>query len=198
MSLRTLRSLPVLLLVPAMAMASDHHITFEVGTSYYLPAQQPMNKGLGNFFAIDVPVSIFEAGYYFESLQLKMKSDDNNDGNSTRSDARVNMHEVRVAVPLVDNLIRIGLGIGAADVRGDNTANAVTYDDIGPVMEVFAGIQPLRGGDKVKAAINVLVGYRFIFTDDIDPDGAAGPDYASDAIDNLNGFRLGLSATFSF
>jgi hypothetical protein len=197
MSLRTLCALPALLLVPAMAMAADHNITFEVGTSYYLPAQKPLNKGFGNFFAIDVPVSIFEAGYYFESLQLKAKSDDNNDGNATKADARVNMHEVRVAVPLADSLIRIGIGLGAADIKGRNTANATTFDDMGPVVEIFAGVQPLRGGDKVKAAINVLVGYRLILTDDIDPDGA-GTDYATDAIENVNGFRFGLSATLAF
>jgi hypothetical protein len=197
MSLRVLCALPALMLVPAMAMAADHNITFEVGTSYYLPAQRPLNKGFGNFFAIDVPVSIFEAGYYFESLQLKIKADEDTTTPETRADASVNMHEVRVAVPLADNIIRIGLGIGAADVKGDNTANATTFEDMGPVMEVFASVQPLRGGDKVKAAINVLVGYRFIFTDEIDPDGGA-LDYATDAIDNINGFRFGLSATLSF
>lgn len=197
MTLRTLSILPALMLVPAMAMAADHNLTFEVGTSYYLPAQKPLNKGYGNFFGVDVPVGVFEAGYYFESLQLKMKSDDDTTTPATRADATVNMHEVRVAAPLADNLIRVGLGLGAAKIKGRNTANANTFEDMGPVVEIFAGVQPLRGGDKVKAALNILIGYRIILTDEMDPDGV-GTDYAQDAVTNLNGFRFGMSATIAF
>lgn len=196
----------LLLLAPIGAFAADEAnsgvgLGFEIGTSYFLPSQTPANKGLGNFFAVDLNVGSVTVGYYFESLKLKFKADDNVDGQAGRIDADVNINEVRLIKPIIKE-VAIGLGVGMADVKavsaiedGADDAATPSFDSLAPTAEIFARITPLSGGDKVKAAVNVTLGYRFIAIDSTVPAGTA--DF-TDTIDNLNGFRIGLSVGIAF
>jgi len=191
----------LLLLAPIGAFAADDAgvgLGFEVGTSYYIPAQKPNNKGMGNFFAVNLNLSSIEVGYYFEALNLKMKADDdNNVGTADRIDADININAIRVIKPIIKE-VGIGLAVGYADITGRvQGAPAVTFSQLAPVADIFARITPISGGDKVKASVNVLLGYRFIVIDTMDPDNAAGGSF-QDPVDNFNGFRIGLSAGIAF
>jgi hypothetical protein len=89
--------------------------------------------------------------------------------------------------------------VKAVQTLDDNAADGdVAIDTLAPVADIFARITPLSGGDKVKAAVNVTLGYRFLLIDSTVPSDIAGGNDFTDAIDNLNGFRIGLSVGISF
>ena len=199
----------LILLAPMGAFAADDAgvgLGFEVGTSYFLPSQKPGNKGMGNFFGIDLNLGSVIVGYYFESLNIKLKADDSNDAKASQIDCAANLNELRFIKPIIKE-VAIGLGVGMADVKAKATvdnggapaAGAAAFDTLAPVADIFARITPISGGDKVKAAVNVILGYRFIAINSTQPTGTATvkADFA-DAIDNLNGFRVGLSVGIAF
>jgi hypothetical protein len=195
---------PALLLLAPVGFAADEGVGlgFEVGTSYFLPAQKPGNKGMGNFFGVDLNLGSVTVGYYFESLNIKLKSEDT--GNVTQAsqiDVTANINEVRLVKPIIKE-VAVGLGIGMATVKGrlsvDNGAAAAvnSFDTIAPVADVFARVTPISGGEKVKASVNVTLGYRFIAISSTQALGAT--DDFVDSIDNLNGFRVALSVILAF
>lgn len=196
----------LLLLAPIGAYAADEQhsdvgLGFEVGTSYFLPSQKPLNKGLGNFFAVDLNLGSVTVGYYFENLNIKMKDNSDNGATGSVIDVDASINEIRFIKPIIKE-VAVGLGVGMADVKGvvtvDNGASDSTnsFSTLAPVADIFARVTPLSGGDKVKAAVNVTLGYRFIAIDAVVPAGAA-TDF-TDSVDNMNGFRLALSVGLSF
>lgn len=54
----------------------------------------------------------------------------------------------------------------------------------------------MSGGDSVKAALNVVAGYRFMRFSGVHLD-AGGADF-TETTNNLDGMRLGLSVEFGF
>jgi hypothetical protein len=194
----------LLLLAPVGAFAADDAgmgLGLEVGTSYFLPAQTPGNKGMGNFFGVDLNLGSISVGYYFESLGIKLKAND--DGNATASqiDVKASINELRLTKPIIKE-VAIGLGVGMADVKARTTVtnggatNNASFDTLAPMADIFAKVTPISGGEKVKAAVNVTLGYRFIAINSTVP-AAGGGDFL-DPIDNLNGFRVALSVGLSF
>ena len=196
----------LILLAPMGAFAADDAgvgLGFEVGTSYFLPSQAPGNKGMGNFFGIDLNVGALTVGYYFENLNIKLKDNNDNGPLASQIDVAANINEIRLIKPIIKE-VAIGLGIGTADVKGKVTVNGTSlavgpaFDTLAPVADIFARITPISGGDKVKAAVNVTLGYRFIAINSTVVNGAGAATDFADAIDNLNGFRVGLSVGIAF
>ena len=198
----------LILLAPMGAFAADDigglGLGFEVGTSYFLPAQAPANKGMGNFFGVDLNLGSVTVGYYFENLNIKLKANDDSatvgKEQAGQVDVAANLNELRFIKPIIKE-VAIGLGVGMADVKAKATVaqglgvNVASFDTLAPVADIFARITPISGGDKVKAAVNIILGYRFIAIKSVVPAGTT--DFA-DAIDNLNGFRVGLSVGIAF
>ena len=197
----------LILLAPIGAFAADEAalgLGFEVGTSYFLPSQKPANKGMGNFFGVDLNLGSVTVGYYFENLNIKLKSNDNALVDAGQIDVAANINELRFIKPIIKE-VAIGLGVGMADVKAKNTVadaaitKTTAFDSLAPVADIFARITPISGGDKVKAAVNVTLGYRFIAINSTVPANAtAGTTDFADSIDNLNGFRVGLSVGIAF
>lgn len=203
--------LAALVLVPAMGFAAEGDqvapvvsqeggpkiLSFEVGTAFQF-TRKPFKNGQGYNFAINIPTKSVILGYYYEQVGAQAESNENNDATSTKVDATATVHLIRAIklIPNTKDTLGIGLGVGMGDFTSKISGAAQTTQQQANVADLFIKWSPLSGGDSVKAALNVVAGYRFMRFSGVDLDGA-GTDY-TETTNNLDGLRLGLTVEFGF
>ncbi len=177
-------------------------IGFEVGIRRYFPVRRPMEEGQGYSVAFDFDVDRFRIGYRFELATLRSKSDDNLTGIADEVDYETQIHEIRIQRAVYDDAIHVGFAVGMASVRatlainGDGGPEGTMFQRLAPTGDAFVVLSPITGGRRVKAAFNVILGYRILLIADADPD-QAGTDYM-EPISDLSGFHVGMSVSASF
>ena len=196
------RLLPVLAL-PALVCAAEGMppaerfdlLSFEVGID--MANTKDWGNANGQFFALNVPTKGVTLGYFYESTKGLAESNDNG-GTATKVDAALTFHEIRVlkTIPATSNTLDLGVGVGAGEFKTTNQGGAQTSANAATVGDVFLKFTPISGGEKVKGALNLTAGYRFVRFSAVDADGAA-TDF-SDTVDNMDALHFGLSAEFGF
>ena len=201
-----------LILVPSLSFAAEGDqvapvaqqegapkiLSFEIGTAFQF-TRKPFKNAQGYNFAINIPTKSVVLGYYYEQVGAQAEANDNNDALSTKVDATATVHEIRAIklIPGTKDTLGIGLGVGMGDFTAKISGGAQTAQQQANVADLFIKWSPLSGGDSVKAALNVVAGYRFMRFSGVDLDGAAGADFTENT-NNLDGMRLGLSVEFGF
>lgn len=199
------------ILVPAMGFAAEGDqvapvaqqdgapkiLSFEIGTAFQF-TRKPFKTAQCQNFAINIPTKSIILGYFYEHIGAQAESNDNNDAVSTKVDATATVHQIRAIklVPGTKDTLGVGLGIGMGDFTSKISGGAQTTQQQASVADLFIKWSPLSGGDSVKAALNVIAGYRFMRFSGADLD-AAGTDF-TETTNNLDGMRLGLSVEFGF
>ncbi len=199
-----------LLLVPSLGFAAEGDqvapatqdgapkiLSFEVGTAFQF-TRKPFKNAQGYSFAVNIPTKSVVLGYYFEQLSAQAESNDDNNTVSTKVDTNSSIHELRAIklIPGTKDTLGIGLGVGMGDITARISGGAQTAVQQATVGDLFIKWSPLSGGDSVKAALNVVAGYRFMRFSGVDLD-AGGADF-TETTNNLDGMRLGLSVEFGF
>ena len=200
-----------LILVPSMSFAAEGDqvapavsqeggpkiLSFEIGTAYQFP-RAPFRNAQGYNFAINVPTKGVTLGYFFEQVNAQAESNDANAATATKVDATASVHEIRAIkmIPGTKDTLGIGLGVGMGEFSSKITGLATSNQQSASVADLFIKWSPLSGGDSVKAALNVVAGYRFMRFNAVDLDGAGTA--FQDTTNNLDGMRLGLSVEFGF
>lgn len=199
-----------LILVPAMGFAAEGDqvannpqnggpqiLSFEVGTAFQF-TRAPFRNAQGYNFAVNIPTKSITLGYFYEQVGASAESNDANAATATKVDATATVHELRAIklLPGTKDTLGVGLGIGMGEFTSKITGAATSNQQQAQVADLFIKWSPLSGGDSVKAALNVVAGYRFYRFNSIDLDGAGTA--FSDTTNNLDGLRLGLSVEFGF
>lgn len=179
------------------------NLGFELGLNWHFPSQKPMRDGQGMFLAFDVIMpGKYSLGYRFENAELSSRADEDSTGIGDDVFYRVRFHEIRVQKPVIDDLLRVGISFGTAQVHATLPINAedgptgTMFDTVTPTGDIFLAASAITGGSKAHAALNFVVGYRFLRIAAADPD-QAGTDYQND-LTNLSGAHVGISLSATF
>ena len=186
--------------------AQAEGIGFNMGTLMLNSGESTVKSAGGNFFSFNFIIDENAAvGLYHEGLGLKLKDDkDPLTGPGTTIDLDVTVSAIE-AVRKVSSKPNVWLGLhaGTAEISG-SLAGAQALNDTVPMADVFVKWEITSGGKNVQTSIAMVLGYRYLMIDSIDPDGpfVAGPPITGidfiDNVDNLSGVFAGVAVGVSF